>query len=250
MAFVLPKPTRWFQTWWGVVLLGLGTLVIFFIAIIAVMTVRFWWALKHGQTVTAPVALSGTGFTDTAAAGAPDQNQVDRAAVEAGSNPILGTIAAPVTIVEFFDYKCPYSKQAAPIVQQLAADDPSKVKIIVRDFPAESIHPGTTDLARVAYCAKQQGKYWQMNQLLFAEQDTLSNPLSDSDLASLASRAGVDLTALQNCLADPAALAAVTKDYLAGIQAGVRGTPTFFVNGQKVEGVIPLSLWQGYLKNF
>jgi len=260
---------RWYQTWWGVVLsiflVGVGLFVAVFIGI----TGHYLWEMKHGgiivflpsdssnstgknsSSTVSPPQLTASGFTQATASTAPtaELGQVNRHTIEAGTNPILGSAAAPITIVEFFDFKCPYSKAAAPILQQVAAQYGKKVKIIVRDFPAESIHPGTTDLARVAYCAKQQGKYWPMNVMLFQDQDQLTDTLSDDEVSQLAASVGLNLPVLQTCLASPAALSAVTADYLAGAQAGVDGTPTFFVNGQKVEGVVPLSAWQGYLNN-
>jgi len=158
-------------------------------------------------------------------------------------------IKAPVTIVEFADFKCPNCRLAAPILRQVAQKYGNKVKIIFRNFPVESTHPGATRLAEIAYCADRQGRFWPMHDLLYAEQDTLIPVLPRAEVQRLAEKTDLDLKQLWSCLGSPAAAIAVNRDYSDGFGVGLRGTPTWFVNGKKVEGVVPFEVWERYLDN-
>lgn len=239
---------RWYQTWWGVALLAGGGFLVLAALFLAGMTARYWWQLKHGETPFVPGELSGSFTAYGKLATTP--GSVDRAVLETFASPYLGQLDAPVTIVEFVDFKCPNCKAAGPIMHQVAQKFGTKVKIIVRAFPAESIHPGATELSEVAQCAHTQGKFWLMHDVLLDSQAILPEKLTPEFFAILAGRAGVDLVALQDCLARPATAGVVRADFLTGVTAGVRGTPTFFVNGEKVEGVVPFASWEKYLKQF
>lgn len=236
---------HWYQTWWGITLAGAGFLVLTVILLIAGTTAKYWWQIKHGQNPLAEIKSSG--FTASGASVA--SAQIDRIKLEVDDSPFLGRERAPVTIVEFVDFKCPNSKAAAPIISQVASKYGAKIKIIVRNFPAESIYPGASVLSQVAYCAQKQNRFWPMQSLLYDSQDTLSAVLSLEDLQTLADRVGVNFADLKTCVSSPEAVSKVKLDYFAGIQAGVRGTPTFFINGEKVEGVVPMTAWEKLLDN-
>jgi len=240
-----PK-SRWYQTWWGTTLAGFGGLVAAFIIVVAATTVSYWWQISHGDSKTLQERF-GAGFTaSTQGSGAA---KIDRAKLETLDDPFLGRPGAPIVIVEFVDFKCPNCKAAAPIIHQVADNYGSKVKIIVRDFPAESLHPGTTFFSQLAYCAGQQKHFWQMHDVFYNDQDTLPEALAPEDIKALADRAGVDAAALSSCANSAEAVRKVKNNYFAGISFGVRGTPTFFINGEKVEGVISFEEWKRYLDN-
>lgn len=247
MAEEEQKQCRWYGHWWGKLFLGLLAFFSLIVLGVVVMTAVFWWQIKHGNQPT--VGLQGAG-SFTASLATDKANRLDRARLETEDDPSIGRAVAPVTIVEFVDFKCPNSLAAAPIMNKVMAQYGTKVRWIVRDFPAESVFPGATKLAEVAYCANQQRRFWPMHQILYDEQNTLSDNLSDSELSQLAERTGANLDDLKTCLATTAPSQEVKADYFAGISAGVRGTPTFFVNGEKVEGVVPFASWENFLKNF
>ncbi len=238
---------RWHHTWWGVTLAGFGALIVVFTITIAATTLRYWWQIKHGQLGVLQQRF-GSGFTASLAGGA-GASKIDRTKLETSDDPYLGRPGAPTVIVEFADFKCPNCKVSAPILHQVAKKFGAKAKIIIRDFPAESIHPGATILAQVAYCAGQQNHYWQMHDALYENQDILSDTMSVTELASLADKAGIDFNELQKCYTSPEAVQEVKRDYLDGISFGARGTPTFFINGEKVEGTVPFAAWERYLGN-
>lgn len=234
----------WYGHWWGKLLIGLIVFCSVILVVFVVITLMFWWQIKHGQT---PGFGLATGSSFTASFAAPRAVQIDRSRLETTDDPSLGRSGARVTIVEFLDFKCPNCRAAAPIMDKVIADFGTKVHWIVRNFPVESTHPGATQLSELAYCADQQHHFWPMYHVLFDEQDTLPSALDDATIAHLADRSGTNAGALANCLTSDAASQKVQTDYLTGISAGVRGTPTFFVNGEKVEGVVPYAAWDTFL---
>jgi len=240
---------RWYQTLWGVALIGLGSLVLIVGIVFAVMIVNYWWQINHGQGKTLEDKFYGNFQQSTSTASG---SSVDRKKLEGGDDPFLGNPDAPITIVAFFDFKCPNSKAAAPIIQQLADKYGFKVKIIIKDFPGESIHPGAEQLARFASCAYLQdhNKYWKLYNIFFSRQDELPVPLADSDISNLANEAGLNYNMIDQCLKNGKGGVKVNRDYNDGFDAGVNGTPTFFVNGDMVEGVVPWDVWDGFIKNY
>ena len=173
---------------------------------------------------------------------------VDRSILENGDVPFLGNPNASTTIVVFGDFRCPNTKNAMPIIKQLAAKYGYKLKVIFRNFPGESIHPGATRLAQIGVCAYSQGRYWQASDYLFAKKDDLPVYLASGDIAALAGATGLNLDKLNKCIDSSAAVIKVNRDYADGYRFGVGGTPTFFINGQKIEGVVPFDAWEKFIK--
>lgn len=246
---------RWYQTFWGIALLGLGGLILATAVFFGVSTVRFWWQIKQGKgDLLQQQVYSGFDrqLKETKA------EKIDREILETGGYkkgdlPFLGNPNAPITIVVFGDFRCPNTKKAWPILQRLLGQYGStKVKLIYRQFPGESIHPGTNKLSQVAMCASNQGpeKYWGVHNYLFNRQNDLSTYITDSELKSLADETGLDFVRLSDCVSSGDTLVKINRDYADGVRFGVGGTPTFFINGQKIEGVIPWEAWEGFVKQF
>jgi protein-disulfide isomerase len=145
-----------------------------------------------------------------------------------------GGPTAPVTIVEFSDYECPFCKRAEDVVDQVAAAYGDKVRIVFRDFPLE-MHANARTAAEAAHCAHAQGKFWPFHAKLFANQQALGL----DDLRTYAGEIGLDRAAFDECLAERRFKAAVEQDMADGAKAGVSGTPAFFVNGRMLSGVQP-----------
>ncbi|HSR89311.1 MAG TPA: DsbA family protein [Candidatus Udaeobacter sp.] len=237
---------RWYQTGWGVALLGLGGLVLFVVLAFGAITVKFWWQIKHGQGSLLQQQVYG-GFT-ALQGGNQSQEKIDRSVLEKGDFPYLGNPNAPITIVVFGDFRCPFTKEVWPTMERLANQYGYKIKLIFRNFPAKSLHPGTDKLSQIAVCAYEQGKYWKTHNYLFAQQDALPVTLSPTDIANLASQNDLDLDKLQKCLTNNQTATKVNRDYADGYRFGVGGTPTFFINGQKTQGVVPWEAWEKLVK--
>ena len=238
---------RWYQTAWGIALLGLGGLALFGALVFGTITVKYWWQIKHGQGSLLQQQVYG-GFSKSIGASSSGASNLGVSSLVVENLPYLGNPSAPATIVVFGDFRCPNTKNAMPILKQLAGKYGYKVKIIFRDFPGRSIHPDADRLARIGVCAYDQGKYWNVSDYLFSKQDSLPVFPAPADIADLAGATGLDLEKLKQCLDSSATAQKVNKDYADGFKFGVAGTPTFFLNGQKVEGVVPFEAWEKVVK--
>ncbi len=225
------------------------------IGVFGFFTIKFWWQIRHGNSnLLETQSFSGFDRQTKATAGEKvDRSILEESSFKKGDLPFLGNPNAPITIVLFGDFRCPNTKKAWPILQRLVGQYGStKVKLVYRQFPGESIHPGANKLSQVALCAYNQGtqKYWGVHNYLFNNQDTLPTYLKDVDLATLADQTGLDLPRLVDCMDSGDTLVKINRDYADGVRFGVAGTPTFFVNGQKIEGVVPWEVWDGFVKQF
>ncbi|MSP90314.1 MAG: hypothetical protein EXR79_00675 [Myxococcales bacterium] len=143
--------------------------------------------------------------------------------------PRKGDAAANVTVVEFSDFECPYCRVAAPRLEKLRAH--YGFVLYYRYYPLQHAHPNAVGAARAAWAAHQQGKFWELHDLLFANAHALEWPA----VQAYAKQVGLDAKRFQADVEGDAAAAGVASDMKAGETAGVDGTPTFFVNGRKAE---------------
>jgi protein-disulfide isomerase len=178
----------------------------------------------------------------------------DREFLEGGSYPYRGKKdGAEITIVEFVDYNCPNCRMVYKDIDKVAGIYGNRVKIIIRQFPptagAISGHEDSEYLSEIAWCSWKQGRFWLVHDYIFKNYDTLPHPFTEASLDTIVSATGLSSLALKNCLLDSQTKIEVNKDYFDGVAAGVRGTPTFFINGQKVEGAVPFEMWKKYLDN-
>jgi protein-disulfide isomerase len=177
-------------------------------------------------------SFSASGRLDGAAAVGAEIATVD--------DPSTGPKDAKLTVVEFLDYQCPYCNQVSSTVRELTSTYGDRVRFVIRDFPVIDIHPDAAYAAEAAGCAEAQGKFWQMHDRLFALKGQLQSP----DLERAAEQSGLDAAAYRTCMQTRSRVDEIEADLRAGVAAGVRGTPTFFFNGQKVEGAIPKDVFQ------
>jgi Na+/H+ antiporter NhaA len=144
---------------------------------------------------------------------------------------IRGPLEAPVTVVEYGDFECPYCGQAEPVVRELLRDF-GDVRYVWRHLPLNDVHPNTQLAAEASEAAADQGAFWEMHDLLFAHQDALR----PNDLISYAEQLGLDVERFTNHLRERAGAARVAEDVDSADLSGVSGTPTFFVNGRRHYG--------------
>jgi protein-disulfide isomerase len=169
--------------------------------------------------------------------GAPsiDFTQGPYIGIELSAAPVEGPADAWVTAVEFLDYSCIHCAEEAPVVAQLHGLYPDDLRVAVKHFPFLSA--GSEAAARAAHCAQQQGLFWELHQSLFDHRPAFSG----AELAGYATAVdGMDLDAWSTCTASDEAAAAVEADRQLGLAVGVRGTPTFVLNGKVVVGAYDL----------
>lgn len=145
---------------------------------------------------------------------------------------VLGPANAAITVVEFSDFECPFCAQASATVKRLMNEHPNDIRLVYRHFPLQNTHPNARPAAEASECAAQQGKFWEMHDLLFANQKALAG----SDLQRYAAQIGLQTQKFSGCLSSEAMAQQVQQDLDAGKQYGVDGTPTFFVNKKKIVG--------------
>jgi protein-disulfide isomerase len=158
-----------------------------------------------------------------------------RLEIATAGHPFLGTADAPVTLVEFSDFECPYCLAMYSTLKILQRDYGEKVRVVFRQFPLNGIHPHAQKAAEASLCANDQGKFWELHDLMFEGQDKLEVSGLESKVESL----GLDLARFQNCLSDERYAAQVKEDVIAGTAVGVTGTPAIFVNGRPLLGNVP-----------
>ena len=142
---------------------------------------------------------------------------------------------APVTVLEFGDLECPYCRAAAAPLRELVDGSDGQIRLVWRHFPLFEVHPYALSAALAAEAAGRHGKFWEMHDALLAHQDRLSGP----DLRRAASALGIDPAEVSGALAQELA-PAVSADYTAGIEMGVRATPTVYIDGERFRGKITL----------
>lgn len=167
-----------------------------------------------------------------------DPNQRYDVSIEGA--PAWGPDDAPVTIVEFSDFQCPYCErfflETYPLLKANFGD---KIRFVYRDFPLFQIHPNATEAAYAANCAFEQDKYWEYHDVLFNNQDKLAT----ADLIVHAEDLGMDTEAFKECLQSGRYSEKVSRDYTDGVNLGVSGTPTFFINGKPLVGAQPYQIF-------
>ena len=159
-------------------------------------------------------------------------------------DPSLGEKDAPITIVEFSDYECPFcARFYSQTLPQIKSNyiETGKVKLIYRDFPL-SFHQQAEPAAIAANCAGQQGKYFEYHDKIFDDGGAAGK--SSADYKKWAQELKLNVAQWEKCLSDPAQKQEIQKDFLDGQRAGVQGTPGFFVNGKVVSGAQPFSVFQ------
>jgi protein-disulfide isomerase len=162
--------------------------------------------------------------------------QVTRYPVEEGDNPSIGPADAPITIIEFSDYQCPYcQKWEATVYQRLLDEYPTQVRLVYRDFPLNSIHPEAAPAANAANCAGEQDSYWAYHDKLFSYELDLGK---DAYL-QYARELELDMASFTTCLETNRYAAEVTADLDYAVSLGVQSTPTFFINGLYMVGAQP-----------
>ena len=158
-----------------------------------------------------------------------------------GADHVRGAADAPVTIVEYGDYECPYCAAARPVLAALV--DEGQARLVFRNFPLADVHPYALTAALAAEAAAAHGRFWEMHDLLFTHQQRLR----DADLAGYARRLGIPVAAAVGDGAQPYG-DKVEADFRSGVDSGVRGTPALFVAGRRHDGPVDLRTLRGVVR--
>lgn len=201
---------------------------------------------KNAQQVqTAAVAEENTNDNASSEEPQPAALTQDQIANLPENDPSLGEANAPVTIVEFSDFQCPYCARYATLVFPAIEENyinSGKVRYVFRDFPLQ-FHAQAQLASEAAECANEQGKYKEMHDLLFEEQSQWSGNKQAADLVKdYAKQIGLDAAKFNSCLTANKFADEIRKDLIDGVSVGVNGTPAFFINGKLLSGAMPFDL--------
>jgi protein-disulfide isomerase len=145
---------------------------------------------------------------------------------------ILGPPTAGVTLVEYGDYQCPYCGKAYGVLKKLLKQAGDSVRLVFRNFPLTQIHPYAHHAAEAAEAAALQGKFWEMHDMLYENQESLE----DNDLLSYAKQVDLNIKKFEAALEGNDLSRRIQEDFLSGVRSGVNGTPTFFINDVRHDG--------------
>jgi protein-disulfide isomerase len=182
-------------------------------------------------------AKADVGGGEPAAAGGEAPGPVKK--VDLGNAPVRGPKNAPITIVLFSDFQCPFCSRVEPVLNELEKAYPGKVRVAWKNFPL-SFHSNAKPAAEAALAANEQGKFWQMHDILFKNQQALSA----ADLEKYAKEIGLDMTKYKAAIDSHKYAAWIENDIKQGSSLGVEGTPAAFVNGQLVSGAQPVEAFK------
>jgi protein-disulfide isomerase len=199
------------------------------------LTTSYYVQFKTGTIVSPEERRLQASISRTAANAEVTAEDLERI-IPAGIAPELGNRDARVTVIEFIDYLCPFCKRNAPDVRRVMAGMGGQVRFLIRDFPIVELHPNAREAALAANCVLEQGQepYWRFHDMIFAY------PVEPgpNDFRTIAERTNIDMNAFDACMDARRYDRKIDEDIDVGIAAGVGGTPTFFVNGVRFQGVM------------
>jgi protein-disulfide isomerase len=159
------------------------------------------------------------------------------------NDPSLGSTSAPVTLIEFSDFQCPFCQRVSPTLKQVRATYGDKVRIVWKDFPLTQIHPQAFKAGEAAHCAGEQGKFWEFHDRMFANQQALQ----PADLKASAAALGLDSAKFDACLDTSKYAERVRNGVAEGSRLGVNSTPTIYVNGRLLSGAQPFEVFKSVI---
>ncbi len=241
------KPEKpWYKRFWGVVLLVFLSLLALFVLVFAGFFGYYAWQIKFGDAEKVAKQFVEERFsTDQSLLGSGKESGAFVANFEQyirGNNPSRGSKDAPVTIISFIDFECPFCHQAHTDFESMVRKYDSVVRVVFKHLPLRSIHPDSNMAANASVCAFEQGKFWEYYNELFLTKD-----LSSVGLLSSAKNVGVGTEMFSLCLATEKYQKDIQQDIVDAIDLGLKGTPTHIVNGYKVEGATTLEVWDKIL---
>ncbi len=220
------------------------------LAFVVGLSVGFlFWGRSGGAAPVSAAAASGAENPTTSSApqpagetgAVPVEEDIPRYDIPVDDDPALGPEGAPITIVEFSDYECPFcSKFHLETFGRLLDAYPDQIRFVYRDFPLAELHGNATAAAESANCANEQGEFWAYHDRLFSNIGSLNRPT----YVGYAETLGLDVAAFEECIDSARYAEEVQADFIFARNLGVRSTPTFFINGLPLVGAQPFEVFQ------
>ncbi len=224
-----PTQQKWYQSTGGAIFLGILIFLIIAATLFLILVGYFLYSMKYGNSA----ALFNKYGTDST-----QEDIIDTSDMIYDHSPVLGQADAPVTILAFEDFECPYCRESYPILKAIEQKYGSAIRLIFKHSPLVSIHSEALLAHVAAECANNQGKFWDYYDLLYTAQK-----LDKDSLLGYAESLSIDNSQFQQCLETGATLDIVNQDLNDAGKIGLKGTPTFIVNGKLYEGTLSEQQW-------
>lgn len=236
----IPQPPMpmWYETRAGRTFLGILIILLLLAVGFFALTGYYIWQIKFGIGAEKLAEEFNKEFTlDPAKANLVSTDEIleNMEKYIYQNSPIKGDKNAPITVFAFIDFECPFSQENYPVFKKIIqkyAEEASLAKVIFKHLPVESIHNNALNAHLASACAQEQGKFWEYYDLVMT-----NKKLGYDDLIDYASQLKLDVKKFKSCLDFQKHQSNVDKDLADAATIGIRGTPTYFINGQKIEGV-------------
>ncbi len=222
----IKRKKKWFSKWWGILLIILTFLFLIFAFWFGTKVIYYYQLLKSGSVISTSV-LGRYSIYDS-----PLDAQnivVDRQSLESDLKPSKGAENPMMTIVMFSDFNCPYCAIFYQDLKYFVAENSDQVKLIFRHFPLDD-----NNIALLTACAGEQGRFWEMHDQAF---ENIGN-FNEQSALTLVQKLNLDLNQFQDCYQTKKYEAEINSDLMLGVNSGVQGTPTIFINGERFAGVM------------
>ncbi|MFH1947041.1 MAG: DsbA family protein [Candidatus Magasanikbacteria bacterium] len=237
-----PEPRKlWYKTGAGITFLSVIFVIILSATAFAGMVGYYAWQLKYGDAEQLVKQFSTESFSQDpglATMGIENLEQKDVSQYIRDFDPVLGKSDNPITIVSFIDFECPYCQGTYLTFKNVITKYESLVKVVFKHLPLENLHPGASLSAQASACANAQNKFWEYYNILFLDSDH-----SQDNLINLASQINLEPQSFSACLDSDEYRNNINKDLTDAVELGLVGTPTYFVNGYKMEGALTPEQW-------
>jgi protein-disulfide isomerase len=218
------------------------------VTVLTIMVTSYYIRLKNGSAVSPRQELLKQSMARRTVNDTVTPEDLAKLVPKEGMFPTLGSDGAPVTVVAFVDYGCPYTKDSMPAIRKVMENIGNRARLIVRDFPIPELHPEARDAAHASRCVLEQGQkaYWRYQEILFEQQDGMTLEV----LRRLVSTANLNVARYDDCMASRKYDLAIDQDVALAERVGVAGTPTFFVNGTRFDGSVDEELFTKLINHF
>lgn len=229
----------WYKSIPGIIFLSLLSLVLTVGLIFAVFFGYYLWEVKYGDAEKLAQKFASEKFTlNTAALQTSADVPADVGQFVRPYSATIGEADAPITVLAFLDFQCPYSQPGYSLFAKVVEKYQGAVRIVFKHMPLATIHPQAMDAANAIMCAKEQNKFWEYYDLLFT-----AKQFDQESMVAYAESLKLDKKKFTLCLATKPYQSQIDQDMTDAATLGVRGTPTYFVNRVKVEGVVDEKVW-------
>ncbi|MEI6288197.1 MAG: thioredoxin domain-containing protein [bacterium] len=231
---------KWYQTPWGILFAILVALVVILLILTLVWFGNLVNQVKNNRLGIIPDNLTPNAVNTIAVNNNNNnQNNPNRKIAEKNNRPFFGNKNAKLVVVEFGDFQCPYCAQEFTVIREIMNKYKKDILFIYRDYPI--INENSIPLTKYSLCANEQGKYWQFFDKLYTNQNNIA---STSTIYKMAKESGLDINKLEICFNSDKYEQQIAENMSDALTLGIDGTPTFFINGNKMAGPVPLKDWE------